>query len=391
MASILWHSTNPTIPTGYGNTTKLLVPKLANYHKMTISCHAGLFGAVQMWKGIKMLPHTNFPGQYGMDIIEHHAKHVHPDMIISWVDAFILQADKIKPLPWCAWVPVDSMPLMSRNIEPLKACKWIVAPTEWGKQAIEAVGLKVDAVIPCTYDPSIYFYIEKSMKEKRETLSSIINMEIGDKFLVNVVSANSSYRKNFSAILEAWKLFQKTCPDSLLFLHTDPTGYFFQGENLNDMGKVIGVDPNSIIFPPQWEFVCGAIGDDFLNLLYNCSDVHVNACYGEGFGIPIIEAQASGCPVLTPDFGAAKEINTCNTLIEGKMVYKVPGAMQFEIDPISLKDQLVYLYEHSTLNLEYQALDRKQISERMFNYKTQIVSGLWVNWINKALSTNSKS
>lgn len=382
---ILFHSANPLIPSGYGVTTKMLVPRLAQHHEVAISCHAGLYGHVQVWNGIRCLPHSNYPQNYGMDLVEHHAAHFHPDLVISWVDAFVLQADKIRPLPWAAWVPVDSMPLMKRNIEPLKVCKWIIAPTEWGKTAIEKAGLKVDAVIPCAYNPDQFYVMDTPMKERRAELSKLINVEIGGKFLVNVVSANAGSRKNFEAILMAWDMFHKRYPDSMLFLHTDPTGYFFQGENLNDMAAAIGMSTESIYFPPQWEYVVGGIGEDFLNLLYNCSDLHLNACLGEGFGIPILEAQASGCPVLSPSFGAAGEINRCKGMyLTGRSVCSVPGALQSAVHVENLVGELCSCCSFQNSLRDVRA--RNAVSANVQYYAIDNVLPKWLIFIDTALT-----
>lgn len=382
---ILWVSAKPTIPSGYGTQTALLLPHLkALGHEVAVACHAGLFGAVEMWQGIRLFPHSNYPAQYGQDIVEHHAAHFKPDLIVSWMDAFVLQPDKVRPLPWCAWVPVDSWPLMKRNIEPLKACKHIISPTEWGKRAIEAAGLEVSAVIPCAFDSVQFYPLPEPMAELRATLSRVIGVEIGDRFLVNMVSANAGKRKNFEAAFTAWHEFSKEHPDALLFCHTDPTGYFFQGENLTDMCVALGVNTDSILFPPQWEYVCGAIPDDFLNLLYNCSDLHLNTCHGEGFGLPVLEAQAAGCPVLTPQFGAAWEVNQIKSNgIEGQLFYGVPGAMQFEARVSSLIGQLCAISQ-SAMNMNTRSPElRRALAAMVARYDVGEVISLWETFFSR--------
>jgi glycosyltransferase involved in cell wall biosynthesis len=385
MSRILWFSAKPTIPSGYGTQTRLLVPYLAKYHEVAIACHAGLFGAVEENRGVRLYPHSNFPGKYCMDLIESHCQHFKPDVVVSWVDSFILEPSVISKLPWISWVPCDSEPLMAKNIIPLKACKKIIAPTEWSKQSIEMTGLKVDTVIPCAYDAKQFYSMTESREEIRKTLSKVINVEIGNKFLVNVVSANSSYRKNFPAIFSAWKLFSKGKKDVMLYIHTDPSGYFFQGDDLHLMMKTMGVDMSTVFFPPQWEYVTGAIGENFLNLLYNASDVHLNTCYGEGFGLPILEAQATGCPAIVPAFGAAQEIALDKELIchFGNMEYTLPGGMQFKVSSQDVASKLSMLWIE-TNRYDYQ-YPRKALAEKTRKYVIENVIKHWNSFLNNCL------
>jgi len=57
---------------------------------------------------------------------------------------------------------------------------------------------------------------------------------------------------------------------------------------------------------PEWA------GDDYVGgwdmvKLYNAADVLLFCTGGEGFGLPLIEAQACGIPVVTTDYAAAPE------------------------------------------------------------------------------------
>lgn len=52
----------------------------------------------------------------------------------------------------------------------------------------------------------------------------------------------------------------------------------------------------------------GFISDDELACLYSLADVFVYPSIVEGFGLPVLEAMASGCPVVTSDAASLKEI-----------------------------------------------------------------------------------
>jgi len=53
-----------------------------------------------------------------------------------------------------------------------------------------------------------------------------------------------------------------------------------------------------------------------MSVLYNCFDVLMNVSAGEGFGIPIVEAQACGVPVITHNVTAMPEITKYGYTVE---------------------------------------------------------------------------
>jgi glycosyltransferase involved in cell wall biosynthesis len=54
-------------------------------------------------------------------------------------------------------------------------------------------------------------------------------------------------------------------------------------------------------------YIGGSLTDTQMAELYQACDVYVSASQGEGFGLPILEAAASGLPVIVPEGGAAEE------------------------------------------------------------------------------------
>ena len=69
----------------------------------------------------------------------------------------------------------------------------------------------------------------------------------------------------------------------------------------------------------MYNYVIGAYKDEYLASVYNASDVLLAPSKGEGFGIPVIQAHATGCPTIVADFTAQSELGSA---------YKIP------IDPL---------------------------------------------------------
>jgi glycosyltransferase involved in cell wall biosynthesis len=52
----------------------------------------------------------------------------------------------------------------------------------------------------------------------------------------------------------------------------------------------------------------GYVNDDELSVLYRAARAHLFISRCEGFGLTLVEAMAAGCPVLTTDSGALREV-----------------------------------------------------------------------------------
>lgn len=363
---ILWHSVKPNIPTGYGMQTKLFVQGLCKRgYDVDVSCTSGLYGAVEQvnyfGKQVRLFPHSSHSSVYGMDVVESHWKYCKADWVISFIDCFIFNPEVLSRMPWISWVPVDSDPVMVDNTKPLQASKYRLAPTKWGKGILAKA--KMNSVyMPCAYSRNEYFVMEGGMEQARVSISKVFKQNLPkERKIANVVSSNTGWRKNFPVIFEAWANVLKVHPDALLYVHSDPSGYFSDGINLFKVMELYGVPEASVIFPPLWEYSCGALGTNFLNLVYNASNVHINACYGEGFGIPMIEAQAAGCPVVAPKFGGAGEVTKTGWLCDGKMINTVPGALQMLVD---VNEMTVAILESFKANPV-----RKAVSEHVEEYE----------------------
>jgi glycosyltransferase involved in cell wall biosynthesis len=81
-------------------------------------------------------------------------------------------------------------------------------------------------------------------------------------------------------------------------------------------------------------------------LLYNAADVYMGASMSEGFGIPLIEAQACGLPVVTTDFSAMPELVRWGHAVKpADMVWTPLNSWQAWPDVHGIRDALDRLYE----------------------------------------------
>lgn len=104
-------------------------------------------------------------------------------------------------------------------------------------------------------------------------------------------------RKNLRSLLHAWRLAQGTLPDDVWLVVAGGAGAsrIFEGENLAEH------------VPPRTHFT-GHVPDALVPSLYASALMFCYVSVYEGFGLPPLEAMASGVPVLTSNTTSLPEV-----------------------------------------------------------------------------------
>lgn len=296
-----WFSNSPAATTGYGVQTKLFVPRLAKLLDKGISVTAffGVQSGVLNINGIKVYP--NFKHPYGQDVIGAHAQWDQADAVVTLVDAWVIQNENIE-LPWFPWFPIDHEPMPANVLAKVRQAAKPIVMSKFGKRMAEQVGLDV-WYAPHGVDTKVFKPLDR--KEAREHLKWP-----QDKFIVGMVAANKDNpsRKAFHEQIAAFAALHAAHPDTMLYLHTDDGTHGGNGVDLikfiRRMGLVIGED---VLICDQYMNGLG-FPDTYMVDAYNGMDVLTNVAMGEGFGIPILEAQACGTPVIVGDWTSMSEL-----------------------------------------------------------------------------------
>ena len=299
--SISWFSNAPWFQTGYGVQTRLFVTRLQKAgYDMSITALAGLEGHWLTWEdGIKVFPRGYH--LYGQDVLHSTALTVQADVVISLFDAWVAEPDMFAGTKWIPWYPVDSEPITQINVNKIKQAYDRLVFSKHACKMMDAVGMDY-TYIPHGVDTNVYTPMDR--KEAREVCQFP-----DDKFIVGMVAANKGFpsRKAFAENIAAFKMLHDKHPDTLLYLHTSD-GTRMEGMNIPEYLKFIGLElDKDVILSGQFQNIIGH-PDGYMNALYNAFDVHLLVSKGEGFGIPILEAQSAGCPVIVGDWTAMGEL-----------------------------------------------------------------------------------
>lgn len=296
---ILWSSNALWAPTGYGNQTALFVPRLQRLgHEVVVMATYGLHGAPLDAGDLRILPGGR--DAYGNDVLAQDAKHERADVVITLLDAWIFQPVVTRQFRWCPWLPVDHETLPPRVAQALGPVYQPIAYSRFGERMLTEAGHK-PLYVPHGVDTNVFKPMDRAEARDRLEMPQ-------DAFIVGMVAANKSYpaRKAFDQNLRAFARLHEKHPDVMFYLHTDPTSA--SGEQIRPIVDMAGIPRERVMVPDSYRYDRGLITPEQMATTYAAMDVLTNATRGEGFGIPIIEAQACGTPVIVTDATAMPEL-----------------------------------------------------------------------------------
>jgi glycosyltransferase involved in cell wall biosynthesis len=340
--------------TGYGSQLKIVAPRLqAAGHQLAIQAFYGHAGSPIDWNGIAVYGVASHP--FGLDVMAAHAKNFKADILLSNMDAWVIEPSLMFEQNWVAWFPVDSEPCPPAVIDKVRQAFHRIVWTQHGAREMDKVGLDYD-VIPYGVDLDMFKPIDRVDARTQSGLPK-------DKFIVGMVAMNKGYppRKAFFENITAFKKFHDKHPDTLLYMHT-LDGSRPNGETVDLLAfcKMLGLEPSKdFIFADQYSYVVG-YPDNAMNILYNCFDVHCLVSMGEGFGMPQLEAQAAGTPVICGDWTTMPEIFFSGWKVDRKDAtpfYTLQNTYQFLPRVDAIADKLEQAYQMRG-NMDYRTRAR---------------------------------
>jgi len=297
---IMWWSNSPGMGTGYSTQTEQVVRRLKRRgHDVAVSSNYGQVGHIGKWNGIPVWPQGY--DQYSQDVIWAHFKafaRESPErsqlvtLYDSWVisNSELLQnADEV----WC-WTPIDHMGVPPRVHQVVSRPN--ILPIAMSKHGQEAFARRD---IESVYIPHA---LEKVWKP------TPMDDPWPARWVVMMPHANKGQmpsRKSWAENVMAFAAFAKRHPEALLYLHCEVQSAM--GIDLLALLKAAGVSPSQVAIVNQYEHRMG-VPTETMAALYTRADVLLSASAGEGFGLPVLEAQACATRVVVSDFSAQSEL-----------------------------------------------------------------------------------
>lgn len=300
---ILWWSNAPWVPSGYGVQTRLFLPRLKGLgHEVALCTNSGLNAGTIVWEGVRVF---SGGGTTGSEVVGLHSQNWEADITISLLDAWPIVPTHFARtgMRWVPWFPVDSEPVQPAVVGTVKQAFETIVFSRFGERLALASGL-TPFYVPHGVDTSVY------RPADREAAREALGCPAG-AFLLGMVAMNRGYlsRKSIPQVLQAFARLAKRHRDAFLYLHM-PSGEEPWGEKVAmQIGPLVdhlGIR-RQVVMAESYNMLVG-FPDKYMGNLYNALDGLVAPSMGEGFGVPILEAQACGCPVLVGDWTSMSEI-----------------------------------------------------------------------------------
>jgi len=323
--------------TGYGTYYKNICEALhAAGHEVTELASYGNENKIEHviaankcpWDVYLNIPKVNTEqfSKYGSWNFENVVLEVMPDIVLAvrdpWYDKFILDSPLSKHFHTILSPTVDSRPLRGDWLYMFAQCSKVTTYNQWSEDWLRTQygGNNVVSHIPLGIKPEYKPIEQKSARAK-------LGLPQDGKILLTVM--RNQGRKRFPELFEAFAELDKT---TYLYCHTH---FHDRGWDLPKLGLQASIlervyfsykckhcyDVSADIL--KYDNKCKKCGgpkdvcsvedgatDKDMNYVYNSADLYVQWASNEGFGVPIVEAAATGLKVITVNYSAQEDLST---------------------------------------------------------------------------------
>lgn len=330
---VLWSSNAPFAFSGYSTQTAELLPRFKDYIDVACLCFYGLEGGEIEWNGIHLYPKMS--QLYGTDACYYHQLDWRADCVVSFQDVWPMDIPFLQKIKrWIAYVPVDYYPCPHHISERLKLAYRVVTLSRFGQKALQEKGIMSKLILEAV-DTNVF----KPM-DKHETRKTFGVPE--DIFLFGMVAVNKDNppRKSFQHVLDTFADFVKEHPNTGIYIQTLLEQN--DGFPIQSYAEYLGIAKH-LYYPPPYQYLFKS-GKEVVAKIYNMFDCTLLPSNSEGFGMPIIESQACGVPIIVNNWTSMPELvidNETGYITEaGEKRWSPIGAYMVSPDRRSLREKM---------------------------------------------------
>lgn len=311
---LIWVSDSPTTPSGFGAVTRAVCGRLAaRGHDVEILGWQNRWTTTE-WHGIPVRPVRW--NEFGADVLLSYALRFRPDFIVTLGDPWWLSFMADPPLQrhldtsgarWALYYPVDGATpegtLPPSWAQVLEAADVPIAMSRYGVRVSRASGIRAE-YIPHGCDLDVFAPAEDKPSAKAR---------LGyDGAFVILSDARNQPRKMLPRLLDIVAAFARDKDDVVLHVHADPdddaaTSDLYNYRLRADL-RAAGLS-DVARFSRDFRMTSdGGLPVEKLAEIYQAADVHLLTSWGEGFGLPNLQAAAAGVVPLAVAYAASEEL-----------------------------------------------------------------------------------
>jgi len=310
--NILWMSDSPTSPSGFGNVTRHVCAGLAGRGNRVSILGWQAHGNPSAWQNCTLYPVRL--NSFGADVLLNYLQKIRPDILITLADVWwltyitnpsIANFMRTAGIPWALYYPIDGdmgdLRLPPSWVRILKAVDLPIAMSAYGLEVSRA-NLVTPEYIPHGVDTRVFCPAADKAEAKRK-------LDCEGRFVV-LSDARNQPRKLLPRTLEIFRRFAEEKPDVLLHLHCDPDD---PAARTPEYHYALRQDIAFLDLEDKVRLSAGmqiGRGLDLTDLaaIYQAADIHLLASWGEGFGLPTLQAASAGVAPMASDYTASREL-----------------------------------------------------------------------------------
>lgn len=403
------------LKTGYGVLSKKLLEHLSKkYEVAELACDIRSDDpriANLSWKCWGNLPKNdqekkefeqNPLSMFGSNIFEEVCREYKPTHILSandpWAASWIAEHPYKKYYNF-VWMPtVDAEGLSKKWLYEFSLADKILTYQSWSSDVLVKESKKIHSLGNAPYIPEDYFPI-KERNELKEKLGL-------SGFVIGTTMRNQA-RKRFPELFAAFKELLKIYPDTKLYCHCsypDLQGWNIPQLLLNfeiahkvyfsyicvNCKQIWPSTFKAVAFCPSCKqnsgITCnGNLSMDVkaMNIMYNCFDLYIQPVNAEGLGMPMLEAAATGTPILGTKYASLIDVisKLSGEFFDSELQQEITSDRWMA--SVSIKNMTEKLIEiRGKSNEEFEKWRIKTNNSFLENYKIEDSMKVWEEAIN---------